>query len=277
MSRRRLGRAFAAILARVRVIAGVVKRRRRTIAISALLVVLVATLGVVYYLETPSRGDQARLDAIADREDVHVERTDGDYVLRGGPVTTETVGLIIYPGARVHSESYLWTLAPIAAQQDVLIVIPEMPLNLALLDSDAADDVMAATPAVDRWVVGGHSLGGAMACQHTAGGADVEGLVLLAAYCDDGDDLHDRRSDRDLPVLSVQGTADGVIDRETERANRQLLGPRRTVVEIEGMNHAQFGAYGSQRGDRPATIDDENAREQLVAAVLRWLDTDIRR
>jgi hypothetical protein len=37
-----------------------------------------------------------------------------------------------------------------------------MPLNLAVLTPDAADAIIASHPIIDRWFVGGHSLGGAM-------------------------------------------------------------------------------------------------------------------
>ena len=260
---------------------GRLKRRSRLILIILLLGIVVVTLGVGIYLETPARGDSERLAAIDDREDIQLERVDGDYYIQGGPITDETVGLVIYPGARVHPDSYVPTLAPIVAESDVLIVIPEMPLNLAVFNSGAAANVAEANPEINRWAVGGHSLGGAMACRHTARGADVDGLLLLAAYCDDDDDLREVASSPErngadgVHVLSVQGTEDGVIDRERERANRPLLGPNASIVSIEGMNHAQFGAYGDQRGDNPATISDEAAGEYLVVTILEWLGDDL--
>ena len=241
----------------------------RLLALVFAAVVVLAILGIVVYLETPYTADRDRLADVEDREDVTLERVDGTVILSGGEVTEETVGIVLYPGARVHPESYAPTMAPIVAERDVVVVIPEMPLNLAVLDSNAADDVMDASPEVDRWVVGGHSLGGAMACRYTAENpAKVDGLLLFAAYCDGADDL----GGTDVPVLSVQGTADGVIDAETERANRELLGTSARVVEIEGMNHAQFGAYGDQRGDRAATIGDDEATERLTGVVLEWLE-----
>ena len=253
---------------RLRAVGGAIRRRWRVIALLVLVVLIVGAVAGVVYLEMPYRGDADRLDEVEASDDVVLEHGDGEYVLRGGDVTDETVGVVFYPGARVHPEAYLWTLAPIVAEEDVVVVVPEMPLNLAILDSSAADDVMASHGEIDRWVVGGHSLGGAMACRYAADtDADLEGVLLFAAYCDDGDDLRGSN----LPVLSVQGTADGVIDQGTERANRDLLGSDSRVVELEGMNHAQFGAYGDQRGDDPAEISDEAARDRLTAAVLEWL------
>ncbi|MFP8888635.1 alpha/beta fold hydrolase [Natrialbaceae archaeon A-CW2] len=253
---------------RVRAVARRVRRRWKAILLALLVVFAVVAVGVVIYLENPYRGDSDRLAAIEDRDDVFLEVEDGTYVLQGGEITDETVGLIVYPGARVHPDSYLWTLAPVVANEDVVVMIPEMPLNLAILDSSAAEDLMDRHDGIDQWYVGGHSLGGAMACRYAARNDQrIDGVVHLASYCDESDDLRGTN----LAVLSIQGTADGVIDRDTERANRHLLGDAAIVVEIDGMNHAQFGAYGDQRGDTSPTISDELAREQLIETLLEWL------
>ena len=39
------------------------------------------------------------------------------------------------------------------------------------------------------------------------------------------------------------------------------------TVEIQGGNHAQFGNYGPQKGDLPATISAEKQQEQTVEAI----------
>ena len=39
------------------------------------------------------------------------------------------------------------------------------------------------------------------------------------------------------------------------------------MVEIEGGNHAQFGNYGPQEGDLPATISAEEQQAQTVEAI----------
>ena len=44
------------------------------------------------------------------------------------------------------------------------------------------------------------------------------------------------------------------------------------VIEIEGGNHAQFGNYGSQKGDPPATISAQDQQAQTVEAIQKFLD-----
>lgn len=234
---------------------------RATVVTLAMLLVAAALAGFVY-AETPYGPDEDPADLAPD---VSVVETDAGYVLSDGPVTGDTVGLVLYPGARVAPESYLPHLAPLVAERDAVVIVPEMPLNLAVFDIDAAADAMASQPEIQRWYVGGHSLGGAMACEY-ADGERVEGLVLLASYC--ASDL----SDEEISGLSVLGTADGVIDAERERDSRANLPPDTEIVEIEGMNHAQFGAYGPQRGDDDSEVSDEEARERLSTALVEWFE-----
>ena len=77
---------------------------------------------------------------------------------------TVNSGFIFYPGGRVAPEAYA-PLARALAENGVLAVIVHMPLNLAVLNPDAAASVIAAYPQVSTWVLGGHSLGGAMAAR----------------------------------------------------------------------------------------------------------------
>ena len=51
---------------------------------------------------------------------------------------------------------------------------------------------------------------------------------------------------------------------------RSLLSGRYWVA-IEGGNHAQFGWYGPQQGDNPATVSREVQQQQVVASTLDLL------
>jgi len=178
-----------------------------------------------------------------------------------------TTGLILYPGARVDPRAY----APAArslAEQGFLVVIVPMPLNLAFFAPDRALEVMQAFPGIDQWAVGGHSLGGAMSARFAyQNPTETQGLVLWAAYPAASDDL----SGRDLAVTSVYGTLDGLATGEKIDASRPLLPPGTTWAAIEGGNHAQFGWYGPQGGDNPATISRGEQQAQIVAATQELL------
>ncbi|MFO8114195.1 MAG: alpha/beta hydrolase [Halorubrum sp.] len=235
------------------------------VAVLALAVAVVAT-GVGLYFAVGAGPDEAAVDAVESSPAVTVERVDGLTVVRSGSVTAETRGLIYYPGARVNPESYVPTAAAAVAGRDVAVVIVDVPLNLAVLGPDRADHARAAFPEVDSWYVGGHSLGGAMACRYAAAHADeLDGLVLHASYCDS--DV----SESGLRVLSVLGAADGVIDADRERESRSNLPGDAHVVELDGVNHAGFGAYGPQRGDESVSTDPAVMRERVGTLTGRWL------
>ncbi|WP_331233430.1 alpha/beta fold hydrolase [Natronorarus salvus] len=237
----------------------------RRLGIAFALCLMAVLGGVVLYFAVPYDAEPEAAAAVSENDAVVIEERGGVHVL--SPAGDEaTTGLVFYPGARVDPEAYVPTLAPLA-EAGVLVVIPEMPLNLAFFDSGAAADPIAEFETVDRWYVGGHSLGGAMACRYAAANPDeVEGVVLYASYCDR--DV----SDTELAVLSVLGTEDGVLSADTERENRDLLPAEAEIVEIGGANHAGFGAYGEQFRDGEATIGDEEARDRIAAVTVDWFE-----
>jgi hypothetical protein len=178
-------------------------------------------------------------------------------------------GLIFYPGGKVDPRAYAPQARAIAAEGYLVVIVP-MPLNLAVLAPGRAAEVMAAYPGVERWAIGGHSLGGSMAANfaHGHSGA-VQGLALWASYPAGGDDL----SGSGLPVVSIYGTRDGLLTADELEGSRALLPPDTRWVAIEGGNHSQFGWYGPQSGDNPAEISPEEQQAQTVAATVALLRT----
>ena len=146
---------------------------------------------------------------------------------------------------------------------NVTVVIPKMPLNLSVLDQGAASTHIADS-AVDTWYVGGHSLGGAMACRYAETTPErVDGVVLFVSYCDR--DI----SEAGLDVLSVTGSADTVLGRDAYDANRSHLPSDATTQELS-LNHSQFGSYRGQPGDEPSGLDDD-AYDRLANVTVSWI------
>jgi hypothetical protein len=175
-------------------------------------------------------------------------------------------GLIFYPGGKVLPAAY----APAAqdiADTGYLVVIPAMPFNLAVLGAGAATDIIRAHPEVEAWVIGGHSLGGAMAGQYAADNpGSVGGLVLWAAY--------PAASVATQPIVarSIYGTLDNGVPGFTSAETRSKLPPDTAFVPIEGGNHEQMGWYTGQPNDPPATISRADQQAQAVKATLDLLD-----
>jgi predicted alpha/beta-hydrolase family hydrolase len=229
------------------------------------LVLILILGGFVIWASTPAGPMPQALAALQSDADVQVE-TEPWFVFT--PLAdTPAVGLVLYPGARVDPRSY----APAAhalAEEGYLVVIVPMPLNLAVLAPNRAAEVMAAYPAIDRWAVGGHSLGGAMSARFAYENPEaVPGLVLWAAYPASTDDL----SGHPLAATSIYATRDGLATVDKIMASRPLLPGDTRWVAIEGGNHAQFGWYGPQSGDGIATISREEQQRQIVVATLELL------
>ncbi|KAB1188520.1 MULTISPECIES: alpha/beta hydrolase [Haloferax] len=232
-------------------------------AVVVFVVFIVLGGGAALYFSVPYHGTPSSVQEVVDDPQVSVETTDGVHVL--SPVNADsTVGLVFYPGGRVAPDAYYSTFAPVVKQTNVTVFIPEMPLNTALLDTDAAATIQRRNPAIQTWFVGGHSLGGVAACQY-ASSHEVQGLLLFASYCNV--DL----SNQSVAVLSVTGSADTVLDRENYQAAQARLPPTATSHEVQGMNHTQFGSYRGQRGDSPASISYDEAHRRLAEVVVPWV------
>ncbi len=235
--------------------------KRLGLALTALLVVAVA--GFVIWAVTPLGPMPEALAALESDALVAVQT---DPWLTFMPVGQQpATGLILYPGGRVDPRSYAPPARQIAAE-GYLVVIPPMPLNLAFLAPNRAEAVIQAHPEIERWVIGGHSLGGAMAANFVYNHPQtVDGLVLWAAWPAENNSL----AGVDLPILSVYGTKD--MGLEGIENSKDLLPPQTQWVVIEGGNHAQFGWYGPQPGDGVASISREEQQKQIVAATLAFL------
>jgi hypothetical protein len=178
-----------------------------------------------------------------------------------------TSGFIFYPGGRVDPRSYAPLMREIAIHGTQAIIVP-MPLNLAVLAPGKAAEVMQAYPEITKWTIGGHSLGGSMAANFAADHpGQVDGLVLLASYPASSDNL----TETSIETESIFGSLDGVASLEKVKAAQEQLPENTNWVEIEGGNHAQFGWYGPQPGDNPASISREEQQNQALKAILELL------
>lgn len=176
--------------------------------------------------------------------------------------------IIFYPGAFVEPASYsIWSEELAKAGYPVYIL--KLPLNLAVLEGNAADKIITSKK-LQEYYVGGHSLGGVMASRFASAthSSKMKGLFLLASY----PDKKGRLDDRNLPVLSITATRDSVLDWDAYASAQKYLPLQTNYQVIKGGNHAGFGAYGNQRGDSAANISNAEQQEDIAEAVIEWLD-----
>ena len=225
---------------------------------------LVAFGAIAVYLSDYSHADTTAEAALKSGHGVRVSTADDwtEFI----PTDPKDTGIVFYPGGKVEYTAY----APLMqdfAKEGYFCALVKMPFNLALLDTNAAKDVKEAHPEITHWIIGGHSLGGAMAAKYAAI-SDFDGLFLLAAYTTAD------MSDKDIPVVSVYGDADGVLNMDDYAANKSNLPADTVECVIKGGNHSQFGSYGLQEGDGEASISAEKQRAQTVQLVLDNIDVD---
>lgn len=241
-------------------------RKKKVILIAACAVLAALFLICVIYASDYYHADGTALDALVSDGAVEVNQNIKDMIVFSPK--NPAVGLIFYPGGKVEYTAYAPLLHELAAQ-GMLCVLVRMPWNLAVLDIDAAEGIQEMFPEIGNWYIGGHSLGGSMAAGYVAGHAEeYAGLILLAAYSTE--DI----SQSGLDVLSVYGSRDGVLDMEKYTSNLINLPKNMEEYEIEEGCHAQFGSYGTQRGDGIPGISGEEQREITVRYITEWVNKE---
>ncbi|MRR12315.1 alpha/beta fold hydrolase, partial [bacterium] len=169
------------------------------------LLALLAIAALVWALTPLGPGAEA---SAALESDGGLEVAELPYGYEFRPDDPGPAGVLIYPGGRVDARSYA-VVANAVARQGNLAVIVRMPLSLAVLSPNAADKVIEAHPEIERWVLVGHSLGGAMGASYAAEHPnDIRGLVLLAAYPPESSNLRESG----IAAANLVGTRDTVVD-----------------------------------------------------------------
>ena len=234
----------------------------RLLLIGILVIFMIGTVGLVVWANV--RAQEATERAVAVLRENGIEREDGQLVFR--PDFPTDKGLIYYPGGLVDPEAYAVTAQGIA-DAGYLVVIPKMPLNLAFTGINLADGIQADFPEIGSWVIGGHSLGGAMAAEYAKNKVDnLDGLIMYASYPANYEDF----VDFPIPILTIIGSED------TGAAQQELFyeaisdSARRFI--IEGGNHRQYADYSFQKGDGIATISAGEQQNQIIAAAVQFLD-----
>ncbi|WBW96266.1 alpha/beta fold hydrolase [Oceanirhabdus sp. W0125-5] len=226
-------------------------RKTKIAIISLVSILLISVVGFFIYASDYYRAEDIAIEVM--QGNLNIEVVDNLTIL--SPAIPSDTALIFYPGAKVEHIAYLPILKKLT-EKGITCVLVEMPFNMAIFDSDAAEDVFEKLPEIKNWYIGGHSMGGAMASSYAAKNKDkIEGLILLGAYV-----YGDYPAEK---ALTVYGTFNSNLEKHIDYTEN--------IVIIEGGNHAQFGNYGEQKGDPKATISAEEQQNITVEAILNFI------
>ncbi|NTU89229.1 MAG: lysophospholipase [Actinobacteria bacterium] len=233
---------------------------KRAFAFLAAVLILACGIFLIYANDYHHADDRA----ISIVEKYNTAPADSGYVAFGE--SDSEAALIFYPGAKVEYTAYAPFLNNVA-QKGYLCVVVEVPLKFAFFATGAASEVMADYPDVERWFIGGHSLGGVVAASYAAKHTDgLEGLIMVASYS--ATDL----SATDLRVLSIFGANDLRFEAQTLEKARENMPITYTEYVIEGANHSNFGNYGSRDVDGVATITAEEQQRIASEVVAEFME-----
>ena len=236
----------------------------KRVLLGLLAVAVLAVLGFVVWAEMPLGPAPKALSAL--ESDSQVTVTINDFITFQPSNMQPTTGLIFYPGGHVDYRSYAVPLREIAAQGYLVILLP-VRLNLAFFDINAADSAFARYPDIEHWAIGGHSLGGVAAGLYAKDHlGQLGGIIFWASYPAD-----DSLKNSGLKMLSIYGTNDMAGVEIFDETSIRLTADAQYVI-INGGNHAQFGDYGPQPGDKAATISRPEQQKQIIEATAKFLE-----
>ena len=232
---------------------------------SAVFSVLIMAAASIAYLEIYYKADDLVMDEAArDPEStVSVTKIKEGYYFDG---PGESTAIIFFSGAKVQEIAYAPLMQRLAERgKDCFLV--KVPFRIAFLGTGSADSIMSRYN-YPEWYLAGHSMGGVAASSLAANRAEmVSGVILLASY--PSAPLSDN-----FRMLTVYGSEDGCLDRDAYENSRTNWPKDTKEEEIEGGNHAQFGAYGEQKGDGTAQISEKEQWDQTADAIDSWIDED---
>ena len=229
-------------------------------------IIIIGVLGMLVWSKTGTY--PARMDALSALESTdRVTITQDKWIVFEPDEETET-GLIFYPGGLVEPTAYAPILHQIA-EKGVLVIITPMTLNLAILNTGAANAVIDAYPHITTWILAGHSLGGASAAIFTENNPNrIDAIAFWDSYPPDSADL----SDNTISAISIFGTTNNFPNTENFNDKKHLLPTNTIYIGIEGASHAQFGDYGPQKGDVVASMSLAEQHEQVAEIMLDFIN-----
>lgn len=179
--------------------------------------------------------------------------SDNSIELRNPNQSTERgkIGIIFYSDLRVEGECYLPLMAELS-KMGYDCFLPRSFGNQPYLNTEGAYSIIRKYPRIAGWILVGHSHSCNTAAFYASGNEELlDGLVYLGGFSTV--DL----SGRNLPLLSIVGSEDTVVDgSRLEQAKKNDPDPAQYEV-IKGANNSGFLDSELLSGDQKASLSSE--------------------
>jgi Alpha/beta hydrolase family len=187
-------------------------------------------------------------------------KEESDKVTLINKTSSSNLELVYFPGAKVDSNAYLKRLSLVSSLANIKKIIVIKPaFHFALLSTGYNVDKPENT------IIMGHSVGGVAACE-VAKKYTVRALILEASYCNGGGEMNE-------PVLGIYGDQDGLQSVEkVESELNKITSKKLEKIKITGLNHANFGWYGKQSGDKEAIKNHDESDLEIAIAISKFLN-----
>ena len=235
------------------------------ILLTVIAVILVAAAAFKIYMDVAYQPKTPAKDLIP--SNLNVEISDNMIVVRNPkPLEdSEKAGLILYSGLRIDGQCYLPLMIKLA-NLGYDCFLPVSSGNQPYLNIEGADSVIRKYEDITRWFLIGHS----SACTPAALYAQndpkaIEGLVFLGGYTDA--DI----SKTELPVLSLIGTKDTVVDPEMMEGSKKNVPASAEFLSLKGGNNTGFADTELFGGDSSAEISFEDQISKTTAEIDRFV------
>lgn len=232
-------------------------KRKAGLILTVVLIFL--SVGFFVYTGIYYHADTLAIAALESDEQVAVSQTSYGWYFDG---PSNDQALVFYPGGKVEETAYAPFLHALAARgMDACLI--KMPFRLAVFGTNSADKAIQQHD-YPHWYIGGHSLGGAVAAIYAAEHSGTfDGLILCAAF-------PTQTLPADMKVVSLYGSEDHVISLSgVEKGRSYVSSGCYAEYVIHGGNHAQFGNYGTQRGDGQASLTAQDQQREAIDVILK--------
>lgn len=239
----------------------------KNILITIVVVLLLFLTAFKVYVDNDYEALQS-LDTYQSMTAFEIERSDNAIAIQNMDVIErkEAVGFIIYGDERVERECYLPLMISLV-NQGYCVYLPTTFGNLPFLNQEGAEYVMRTYKSVKTWYIIAHGKACQVAARYTKTNVSkINGLIYLG-----GASYHTDLSNLELPLLSVTGSLDTVVDTASIQKAKRNDPVGTQYLIIEGGNHTGFADTKQMRGDQTAAISTSEQIDQTVSAITAFI------